>query len=217
MFKALRRKAVIAVGIGLLAAGTGLHAASPYTKWSLGDGTATGKWWWSHEQSLDFSAVAPPGHSDPYEVISPETTTDPLKKNLRAYSINYSHNGTAGHCFELETFSDGNTNADTRFWIHYIDRNSQTFKWKSLDNNTGTGNFSKARLYTKGGEVWGTDIYISAANGNHNNVQFKFKVRRIDGTAGSESGCTTGQTLPWMKIITAGPDGGMPVFSSNAN
>lgn len=217
MFRSLKRKAIAAGGICFLAA-AGLQAAPPYGQWTLGQGTTTGSsFWWTTEYTVDLSTVSPAGHLA-YYVISPEPANpDPLKRDLKAWLFWPETRSTVGHCFELETVSDGNVNADTRFWVVWWDDANGREQYKSLDNNSGAGNLSKARLYIKGGRVFDPNILVSAANTNHNTAHFKFRFKRIDGNPGREADCTTLQSLPWMKIITDQQDGGYPTFSANAN
>jgi hypothetical protein len=212
----LKRKAIAAGGICILAAISSLHAALPYLTWKVGDGTDLGKYYWTEEQTVDF-ATASSSRPISFYTISPEATSDANKKNLKAAVFQLSSNSNAGHCFELETFSDGNAGADTRFWVNYADLATHAKKWKSLDNNTGTDNLSKARVYIKP-ITSASYIHISAATASNNTIQFKYRIKRIDGAAGSESSCTTGQSLPWLKFGPApAPDYIATTFSSNAN
>jgi hypothetical protein len=108
--------------------------------------------------------------------------------------------GTA--CFEIETQAaegDAASN-DTRIWTY-------DGGFKSLDDDSGPGLYSKARAFLSGSAK--VVLWFAAYSANYNTMKFETRIRRLNL---AEAACTTGQALPWIKKVNA-----TTTYSGNAN
>jgi hypothetical protein len=110
--------------------------------------------------------------------------------------------GTA--CFEIETQAaeDDVTNNDTRIWTW-----DGTNGFRSLDDDSGPGWYSKARAFLSGDSK--LSLWFAAYSSTHNTMKFETRIRRLPL---GESSCTTSQSLPWIKQVN-----NTTSYSANAN
>jgi hypothetical protein len=131
----------------------------------------------------------------------PSYAFNPAYVAQKYYSYNLTATtGTA--CYEIETLAAaGDADpADTRIWTYGAG-------YKSLDDDSGPGLFSKARAYLSGLTALG--LYFAAYSGDYNKMKFETKVTRLNL---AEAACTTDQSLPWVKSKS-----NVTTYSANAN
>jgi len=185
------RKALGAVSHALLACSllaVSAHSAREYYKY---DGAST----WETVNYINFYTTVNPG-VDHWETGSFSTTS-----GVKYYDFSLSiPSGTA--CFEIETqAAEGDPSSnDTRIWTY-------DGGFKSLDDDTGPGLYSKARVFLSGSAK--VPIWFAAYSSNYNTMKFETRIRRLNL---AEASCTTGQSLPWIKKANA-----VITYSGNAN
>jgi hypothetical protein len=123
-----------------------------------------------------------------------------------AYNVKYYDfaigNTSGAACYEIETIPTDNdvSNYDSRIWTY-------NGSWKSLDDDNGQGLYSKARAFLNGSA--NLVLWFSAYSDKYNTMKFEATIKRLNL---AEAACTTGQSLPWIKI-----SGGVTTYSANAN
>jgi hypothetical protein len=150
---------------------------------------------WETVNYINFYTSSPAG-TDGYEAFPFDGGTT----NLKYYNYEISIPSGTG-CYQVETmpYSDL-TNFDTRIWTHF-------HGYKSIDDDSGVGAGSKARIWLSGNS-W-LVLFVAAKNAFANTTRFEFKANKLNL---GEAACTTGQSLPWVKSVN-----GIPTYSSNTN
>jgi len=141
----------------------------------------------------DFASTTILGHrSDPTDTFGGSSGLKYTPLTLRQQSGVHDD-----ACFEVVTahpdFIPGDI-ADTRIW--YL--NFNTDKTESLNDDSGGGLFSRARVFLSGYNSF-VSLKIAAYSSYWNKAHFKIIVTRLPL---SESACTSGQaTIAWVKVI----------------
>ena len=109
----------------------------------------------------------------------------------------YTVNGN-GQCFELRTANASGAIADPKLWTRTGPSINGSFVAVADDVN---GTQLSARIWVKGntGYQSANGLYLAAFSTASNSMQLNIEFHRLEGL--SEAGCTTNQTLPWVKFI----------------
>lgn len=174
----------------VLALGVSTHAQNG--EWLQVRGTPAGEF--ARFSYVDFSTTTTNGFPHPVKTLGGVP-------GLKTKFLQLSHNGSSGvpgQCFTVNTALPRNivnppTQMDTRLWI--ASHLGSTTPISLADDNAGNRHFI-ARVWLKGTNDY-VNFYVAAFSTAFNNIHFDLRVNQEPLT---EADCTTGQTLPWVKV-----------------
>jgi hypothetical protein len=164
---------------------------------------------WSRWSYVDFATTTIAGHA------GIPTSTFGGNAGVRFKFLQLDNGNTLNNtqCFEVmtgaPTFLPG-TVSDTRLWI--VTGLGSFANPRGLNDDIDLANnnrYSRARVYLKGAPGSFVVLAVAAYDAvNWNNIHFNLVVNQLPL---SEAACTTGQALPWVKLIN-----GNMTISNNA-
>jgi hypothetical protein len=148
---------------------------------------------WTSYQYVNFAAHASTGENYPIVGVNPSNPSSIY------FPLDFMSNSTTGHCYEIETKQATYANGDTRIWVTGYSGNPPYQGFPSLDDDSGDGYYSKARLWiAKGNVSTSVQLGILPYSSSYSTMDFSVRVTRL---AISESSCTTNSGLPWLKKV----------------